>query len=117
MRNFGSSYGQRITSDTTFMSKVYTWMTMALLLTGAVAMFVASSPQLISIVASSTALIVLFLIEICLVFYLIAKIDDLSFESAFFLFFLYAAINGVTLSVVFLIYTTSSVAKFFTRSL
>lgn len=73
----------------------------------------AINTELISIVASSTALIVLFLIEICLVFYLIAKIDDLSFESAFFLFFLYAAINGVTLSVVFLIYTTSSVATTF----
>lgn len=114
MRNLDSLYGRRSTYDTTFMSKVYLWMSLALCVTGAVSLFVASTPEIAATVASSTVLLILlFLVEIGIVFYLVSQIDEMSFENAFWLFFVYAGVNGITLSIIFLIYTASSIALTF----
>lgn len=107
-------FGSKTSYDTTFMSKVYGWMSLALALTGAVSIFVASSPEFISALTSSTwSFVLLFLIEIGLVIYLLSQLENISFERAFFMFFLYAAVNGITLSIVFLVYTAASIASTF----
>lgn len=100
--------------NTEFMTKVYGWMTFALFITGFVSIFVSSTPAIINPLIENTWLFYgLLIAEIVLVIYLAASIDDLSYESAFMLFFLYSGLNGVTLSIVFLIYTAESIAMTF----
>ena len=96
------------------MRKVYLWMTMALVITGLCAWGVATSPALVQMVYGSRAAIwVLFIAEIGLVFYTTARIDRLSLSTATTLFIIYSALNGVTLSSIFMVYTMTSIAKVF----
>lgn len=96
------------------MRKVYVWMTMALVITGVCAYGVASSPNLLrALYSNSAAIWILFLAEIGLVFYTTARIDRLSLSTATLLFIVYSALNGVTLSSIFVVYTMSSIAKVF----
>ena len=96
------------------MRKVYVWMTLALVITGICAYGVATSPALMQIVYGNKAAIwVLFIAEIGLVFYTTARINRLSLSTATTLFIIYSALNGVTLSAIFVVYTTASIAKVF----
>lgn len=101
-------------TQATFMSKVYGWMAMALGVTGLVAVYVASTPSITEVIFSSVWTFVgLIILEVALVMYLIYSIEKLSVDNALLLFFLYAAINGLTMSVVLLVYTAESVASTF----
>lgn len=96
------------------MRKVYVWMTLALAITGICAYGVATSPSILQLIYSGGATIwVLFLLELGLVFYTTARIDRLSLSTATSLFVLYSALNGVTLSSIFIIYSMASIAKVF----
>lgn len=96
------------------MRKVYTWMALALVITGLCAWGVATSPTLVATLYSSSAAIwVLFIVEIGLVWYTTARIDRLSLSTATTLFIIYSALNGVTLSSIFMVYTMTSIAKVF----
>ena len=97
-----------------FITKVYSWMTGALILTGLVAMWVAESPQLINtIFGNSFTFIALIIIEFLCVGYLAAAINKMSAQTAVTVFLAYAALNGLTFAVIFLIYTASSIAMTF----
>ena len=97
-----------------FMSKVYTWMSGGLAITGLIAMWVASNESLVySTVSNRLLFFGLILGEIFLVGYLISVINRISAQTAGLLFTGYAALNGVTLSVVFLAYTSASIASTF----
>ncbi|MFB9898016.1 Bax inhibitor-1/YccA family protein [[Hallella] seregens] len=96
------------------MRKVYVWMTLALAITGICAYGVATSPSILQLIYSGGATIwVLFLLELGLVFYTTARIDHLSLSTATSLFVLYSALNGVTLSSIFIVYSMASIAKVF----
>ena len=96
------------------MRKVYVWMTLALVITGITAYGVASSPGVISALYSNQAIMWgLIIAEFALVIGISAAINRLSLATATMLFVLYSAINGVMLSSVFLIYTSSSIASVF----
>lgn len=96
------------------MRKLYVWMTLALAITGICAYGVATSPSILQLIYSGGATIwVLFLLELGLVFYTTARIDRLSLSTATSLFVLYSALNGVTLSSIFIIYSMASIAKVF----
>lgn len=96
------------------MRKVYVWMTLALAITGICAYGVATSPSILQLIYSGGATIwVLFLLELGLVFYTTARIDRLSLSTATSLFVLYSALNGVTLSSIFFVYSMASIAKVF----
>ncbi len=96
------------------MRKVYVWMTMALAITGICAYGVASSPALMQMIyGGGSAIWILFIIEIGLVFYVSARIQKLSLSTATTLFIIYSALNGVTLSSIFLLYTMSSITTVF----
>lgn len=96
------------------MRKVYLWMTMALVITGLCAWGVATSPTMMRIVYGNSASIwVLFIAELGLVFYTTARIDKLSLSTATTLFIIYSALNGVTLSAIFMVYATVTIAKVF----
>ena len=96
------------------MRKVYVWMTLALVITGICAYGVATSPALMQIVYGNKAAIwVLFIAEIGLVFYTTARINRLSLSTATTLFIIYSALNGVTMSAIFVAYTMTSIAQVF----
>ena len=99
---------------TAFLRSVYGWMCAGLGLTALVALEVASSPAILHRLLSNQLLYFgLILVELGLVFYLSARVTRLSSSTATTLFVLYAALNGVTLSFVFLAYTGQSVTNAF----
>ena len=109
-----------------FMNRIYNWMAVGLALTGGIAYGVyeymmANRPHVNlageltggSILWSPTAMLVLILLEFGLVIWISAGINKMSAGMASGLFLLYAAINGVTLAPIFLIYTQGSIATTF----
>jgi FtsH-binding integral membrane protein len=99
---------------TTFLQKVYGWMFVGLAITAVVAYMVASSPTLTQSIFSNQWLFIgLILAELGLVFYLSARVETLAPTTAMGLFIVYAALNGVTLSFILLVYTGESIASTF----
>lgn len=87
---------------------------MALVITGLCAWGTATSPSMVQLVYGNRAAIwVLFIAELGLVFYTTARINRLSLTTATTLFILYSALNGVTLSSIFMVYAMTSIAKVF----
>ena len=96
------------------MRKVYTWMAMALVITGICAYGVANSPALLSLIyGSSMTIVILCIAEFGLVVWLSARIGKMSLTTATMMFIIYSVLNGVTLSFIFLAYTQASIAKVF----
>ncbi|MEK6608029.1 MAG: Bax inhibitor-1/YccA family protein, partial [Myxococcota bacterium] len=97
-----------------FMGRVCAWMSGGLALTGVVALWVASQPALVMAIATNRLLFYgLLLAELAAVFAFapIARRASATVAAGVFLF--YAALNGVTFSLIFLIYTTGSIASTF----
>ena len=96
------------------MSKVYLWMTLALVVTGMTAYYVASSPAILyAIVTNQIAFWGLFIGELVLVFVLSSRIMSLSFVTASLMFVIYSIMNGVFFSFILLAYTEQSIATTF----
>jgi FtsH-binding integral membrane protein len=97
-----------------FMVRVYNWMGSGLALTGVMAWFVSTNETILNILVTNPMLfMVLFIAEIGLVFYLAARVMNMSESKAMGVFFLYASLNGVTLAPLFLLYTNASLASTF----
>ncbi|HIJ20543.1 MAG TPA: Bax inhibitor-1/YccA family protein [Deltaproteobacteria bacterium] len=97
-----------------FVRSVYNWMAVGLCLTGAVAFYVSSSEAMMRFIfGNSMVFIVLILAELGLVFAISGMINKMSAGTATSLFVLYSALNGVTLSFIFLAYTSTSIASTF----
>jgi hypothetical protein len=99
-------------ASTIFLAKVFNWMAIGLGLTGIVAWFTASSGLAMRLVASPLFMI-LIIAELGMVFFLSARISKIQASTATGLFVGYALLNGLTLSMVFLAYTSSSIASTF----
>ncbi|MFR2731853.1 Bax inhibitor-1 family protein [Hoylesella buccalis] len=96
------------------MRKVYVWMTLALVLTGITAYGVASSPSLMMTIFQTPAIMWgLIIAELAIVIAISAAINRLSLTTATLLFVLYSVLNGATLSLIFAVYTMSSIANVF----
>jgi FtsH-binding integral membrane protein len=99
---------------TAFLRTVYGWMFVGLGVTAAVAYAVAGSPTIMQTIVSNHIVFVGALVaELGLVFYLSARVQNLTANAATIIFLLYSALNGVTLSVLLLAYTGSSIATTF----
>lgn len=97
-----------------FMRGVYQWMGLGLLLTAGVAWAMSSSPALLQVVYGNSFLFFgLIIAELILVFTISGAIHRLSSATASGLFLLYSALNGVTLSYIFLVYTSASIVSTF----
>jgi FtsH-binding integral membrane protein len=97
-----------------FLSKVYGWMFVGLLITAVIAFAVASSPALIETLLLNRLLFWgLLFAQLGLVFYLSARVDKVAPATAAGLFVLYSAFVGVTSSVIFLVYTGASISQTF----
>ncbi|EFA91033.1 Bax inhibitor-1 family protein [Hoylesella buccalis] len=96
------------------MRKVYVWMTLALVLTGITAYGVASSPSLMMTIFQTPAIMWgLIIAELAIVIAISAAINRLSLTTATLLFVLYSVLNGATFSLIFAVYTMSSIANVF----
>lgn len=97
-----------------FMVKVYNWMTAGLAVTGAMAFYVVNNPTMQSVVLHNKAVfILLMLAQLGLVFYLAGWVKSMPANQATGVFVLYAGLNGLTLSSIFLIYTAASITSAF----
>jgi FtsH-binding integral membrane protein len=92
----------------------YRWMTLGLAVTGVVALGVASSPAALSLLLGNRfAFFALLIAQLGLVFSFNAAAQRASTAVVAAMFFVYAALTGVTFSVLFLVYTASSIAGVF----
>lgn len=96
-----------------FMNAVYAWMCVGLAVTALVAWYVSQQPQLVQSVFSRGTFLVLVVAELALVWIISAAINRISAAVATMLFVAYAALNGVTFSVIFLAYDLPSIGGTF----
>jgi uncharacterized protein len=97
-----------------FLSKVYGWMFLGLMITAGTAFVVASSPVLIETLILNRFLFwILLFAQLGVVFYLSARVAKMAPAPAAVLFMLYSALVGVTSSVILLVYTGASIASTF----
>jgi FtsH-binding integral membrane protein len=102
------------TAQAAFMTKVYGWMTIALVITGFTAMFTAMTPALTEFIFSSKLVFYGLIIgELLLVGSLIMAVQRMSPLVAALVFIGYSALNGLTLSSIFFLYTSGSIALTF----
>lgn len=96
------------------MRRVFGKMSMGILATSFISMFIASNDSLLNLFFSTPWLFWgLIIAEFALVVFLSARINKLSAGTASLLFYLYAVINGVTLTPLFMVYTSESIATTF----
>lgn len=97
-----------------FFQKVYAWMFLGLIISGITAYWIASDPSLYEpILFNNIAFFSLIILELVLVFNLVVFIKELSANLAFLLFLFYCFVSGLTLSVIFLVYSFDSIGLTF----
>lgn len=96
-----------------YMLRVYNYMASGLALTGIVSALVAHSPAAMHAVFGTPLYWVVILAPLGLVFFLSARINTLAPATAQALYWVYAALMGVSLSWIFLAYTDTSIARVF----
>ncbi len=97
-----------------FITHVYQWMSAGLALTGMIAVYMAANPGMILALARNQLLFMGLLGgELVLVIALAGWVKKMSATTAAGAFLFYAALNGVTISTIFLIYTASSIGATF----
>lgn len=96
-----------------FLLHVYNWMAMGLAVTGIIAYGIASSSFVYTIIQNPILFFGLFIIQLAVVFGMSAAINKIPASVAVGAFFLYSALTGLTMSVLFLVYTKASIASTF----
>ena len=96
------------------MRKVYGRMFLALVVTALTSLYVASSPAILSVVLGNRAVFFgLMIAELAVVFVVSGMLNKLSTTTATLLFYLYAVLNGVVFSSIFVVYDLGSIAYTF----
>ena len=94
--------------------RVYLKMTLALLVTAFTALGCYNSPAFWSFMqANSWAIWGLFIVELILVFAISGATQKMSTATGTLLFYLFALVNGIALTPIFIVYTHTSIAKTF----
>lgn len=97
-----------------FVRSVYNWMCIGLALTGFMAFYVSNNETMLRLVFSNQLIFFgLIIAELVMVFSLVSRVNRMSAGTATSLFVAYSALNGVTLSFVFLLYTSASIVSTF----
>jgi len=114
MDNKSIAGSQAQVSESSFISKVYLWMSLGLLVSAAGSLWILSQPVLLKAVFTNN-LILFGLIgaELGLVIWLSAAIRSMGAGLAKGLFLGYSFLNGVTLASIFLVYTGASIVTTF----
>lgn len=114
--NYTAPEGQTYMATTlvgTVMRKTFGWMAMCLLITALAAMGVVNSGLFYQIASSESMLWLLLIAELVLVLVLSSRINRMSVAVATIMLIVYSALNGVTLSFIFVVYSLGSIAKTF----
>ena len=97
-----------------FVRSVYNWMAIGLGITGVVAYGVANSPGVKEIVFGAPLVFFgLIIAQLVMVYMISARIQRMQASTATMLFIVYSALNGATLSSIFLAYTQSAITSTF----
>lgn len=98
----------------TFVVKVYGWMAAGLMITGATALFTLQVPAMLELIFSSRwSFMGLVFAQLGMVIWLSARVEKMTAATATMVFLGYSLITGLTLTVVFLLYTSESLASTF----
>jgi FtsH-binding integral membrane protein len=93
---------------------VYNWMCIGLALTGFTAYYVSSIAGITDYLRNNPLIFFgLIIAELVMVFSLVSRVNRMSAGTATSLFVVYSVLNGVTLSFVFLAYTSTSIVSTF----
>lgn len=113
-KHFGAQVEEKSEIRRKFMTGVYLWMFLALVISAVTSVAAASSPALL---ANTGLFFGLLIAELVLVFVLSLAINRLSAGAAAAIFLVYSVLNGITLAPLLLVYAQATVAKaFFTAS-
>ena len=98
-----------------FITRVYAWMAVALIVSGLSAFMAAMSPTARSLIwgGKNIGFYVLVAVEILLVIVISASIAKIPVGVAGFLFILYSIVNGLTISAIFLVFSIESIGIVF----
>ena len=96
-----------------YMLRVYNYMASGVALTGIVALLVVHSETALQLIFGTPLRWVVFLAPLGMVFYLSARINKMSARAAQTSFWIYAALVGLSLSAIFVVYTHTSIARVF----
>ncbi|AMA74078.1 hypothetical protein ACH33_15465 [Aneurinibacillus sp. XH2] len=97
-----------------YIQRVFSWMFAGLLMTALVAYLLSGNENVLAYFSAHPyAFFIILIAELILVFYLSARVQKLSATSAMLLFFIYAALNGITFSLLFALYTSTSIVLTF----
>lgn len=96
-----------------FFNSVYAWMAAGLALTASVAWWTSTQPQLLARLYGRGPMITMIVAELALVWTISSAIRRIGPVAATVLFMLYAALNGLTLSVILLVYAHALIASAF----
>jgi len=118
MNEFNTAYprtaSQVVVRQNTLIRQVYAWMGAGLALTAFMSLVTLSSPAMLNAVLGNKLVFYGLMIgELALVFTLAGAINKLSATTATLIFVAYSALNGITLSSVALVYTSSSITSTF----
>lgn len=100
--------------ESAYFRQVFGWMAVALAVSGGVAAIVGHSQRALHVLVSNNGnltwvFLVLFVVELALVWGLVGLVQHMGVVEAAALFLGYAALNGVTLSFIFAFFTTKSI--------
>jgi uncharacterized protein len=97
-----------------FVRSVYNWMCIGLAVTGLMAWYVSNSETILQMVFGNRMVFwILMIAELGLVVSISGMVNRMSGFMATSLFVLYSALNGVTLSVIFIVFTRASIVSTF----
>ena len=96
-----------------FMLSVYNYMGLGLAITGIVALAVASSPSIYVPIFTTPLKWVVMLAPLGFVMFLGARIQSMSISGAQITFWLFAAVMGISMASIFLVFTGESIARVF----
>ena len=114
MERYQTAQRAIVVGQGSLMRGVYGWMGGGLALTALVSLLTVSSPVLLEAILGNRMLFyVLVFGELGLVIAISGAINRISASTASLLFLVYAALNGVTMSTIFVAYTSSSIASTF----
>ena len=96
-----------------YMLRVYNYMGSGLALTGIVAYVTAATPALFNAIFGTPLMWVVMLAPLGFIIFLGARMQRMSFGTAQAVFWAFAAVMGLSLATIFVIYTQASIARVF----
>lgn len=99
-----------------FLSKVFRWFGLGLIVTFIVAFYVSTNLSLLTFIFNNSFYLIIVILEFVLAIFLTVRIRKMSSGLAKILYLLYSALTGLTFSSVFIVYEMSSIIWIFLAS-